>query len=56
MLTADVGADSKFTTRSLWLGVELSWWSFATRRSRTQRPAATTRREVATGQAQESWS
>jgi hypothetical protein len=27
MLTADVGPDSKFTTTSLWLGIELSWWS-----------------------------
>jgi hypothetical protein len=27
MLTADVGPDSKFTTTSLWLGVELSWWT-----------------------------
>jgi hypothetical protein len=27
IITADVGPDSKFTTASLWLGVELSWWS-----------------------------
>lgn len=27
MLTADVGPSSKFTTTSLWLGVELSWWN-----------------------------
>ena len=27
VITADVGPDSKFTTASLWLGVELSWWS-----------------------------
>jgi hypothetical protein len=27
ILTAEVGPDSKFTTASLWLGVELSWWS-----------------------------
>jgi hypothetical protein len=27
MLTADVGPDSKFTTTSLWLGIELSWWT-----------------------------
>lgn len=27
ILTADVGPDSKFTATSLWLGVELSWYS-----------------------------
>jgi hypothetical protein len=27
LLTADVSPDTKFTTTSLWLGVELSWWS-----------------------------
>jgi hypothetical protein len=27
ILTADVGPDSKFTTTSLWLGIEVSWWS-----------------------------
>jgi hypothetical protein len=27
ILTADVGPDSKFTTTSLWLGVEVSWWN-----------------------------
>jgi hypothetical protein len=27
LITADVGPDSKFTTTSLWLGIELSWWS-----------------------------
>jgi hypothetical protein len=27
LLTADVGPDSKFTTTSLWLGIEVSWWS-----------------------------
>ena len=27
IITADVGPDSKFTTTSLSLGVELSWWS-----------------------------
>jgi hypothetical protein len=27
LLSADVGPDSKFTTTSLWLGVELSWWN-----------------------------
>jgi hypothetical protein len=27
IITADVGPDSRFTTASLWLGVELSWWS-----------------------------
>lgn len=27
MLTADVGPDTKFTTTSLWLGLELSWWN-----------------------------
>ena len=27
MLTADVGPDTKFTTTSLWLGIELSWWN-----------------------------
>jgi hypothetical protein len=27
LVTADVGPDSKLTTTSLWLGVELSWWN-----------------------------
>jgi hypothetical protein len=27
MMTADVGPDTKFTTTSLWLGVEVSWWT-----------------------------
>jgi hypothetical protein len=27
IVNADVGPDSKFTTTSLWLGVEVSWWS-----------------------------
>jgi hypothetical protein len=27
LLTADVGPASEFTSTSLWLGVELSWWS-----------------------------
>jgi hypothetical protein len=27
LLTAEVGPNSKFTTTSLWLGVELSWWN-----------------------------
>jgi hypothetical protein len=31
IITADVGPDSKFTTTSLWLGVELSWWSGVSR-------------------------
>jgi hypothetical protein len=31
LVTAEVGPDSKFTTTSLWVGVELSWWSGLTR-------------------------
>jgi hypothetical protein len=31
LLTAEVGPDSKFTTASLWLGVEVSWWNGLTR-------------------------
>lgn len=27
LLTADVGPSSKFTTASLWLGVEIGWWN-----------------------------
>jgi hypothetical protein len=27
MIAADLGPDSKFMTTSLWLGIELSWWS-----------------------------
>jgi hypothetical protein len=31
LLTVEAGPDSKFATTSLWLGVELSWWSGLTR-------------------------